>query len=106
MQDAQKGDLLTLPTPARQDAPRPRQGRSERGGEEVHTALRVGCSPLEWILANRKSPPVLPSFEKPLLNVELLSEARTPHGKGRVSTRRGRAGEKSDFFSILLMMAP
>jgi hypothetical protein len=34
--------------------------------------------------------------------VEFLSEARTPHGKGRVSTRRGRAGEKSDFFSILL----
>jgi hypothetical protein len=35
------------------------------------------------------------------LNVELLSEARTPHGKGRVSARRVRAGEKSDFFSIL-----
>ncbi|HEV8621079.1 MAG TPA: hypothetical protein VGQ79_08655, partial [Nitrospiraceae bacterium] len=35
------------------------------------------------------------------LNVELLSEARTPHGKGRVSARRGRAGEKSDFFGIL-----
>jgi len=31
-----------------------------------------------------------------------LSDARTPHGKRRVSARRGRAGEKSDFFSILL----
>ena len=30
-QDAQKGDLLTLPTLARQDAPYPRQGRSELG---------------------------------------------------------------------------
>ena len=30
---------------------------------------------------------------------------RTPHGKGRVSARRGWAGEKSDFFSILLGMS-
>ena len=29
-QDAQKGDLLTLPTLARRDAPWPKQGRSER----------------------------------------------------------------------------
>jgi hypothetical protein len=78
------------------------QGRSERRGEEVHTALRVGRSPLEWILANGKSPPVLPTAEKPLLNVEPLSEARTKPGEKRVSARRGRAGEKSDFFSILL----
>ena len=63
------------------------QGRSERRGEEVHTALRVGRSPLEWILANGKSPPVLPTSEKPLLNVEPLSDARTP---------------LADFFSILL----
>jgi hypothetical protein len=34
--------------------------------------------------------------------VEPLSEARTPPGTRRVSARRGRAGEKSDFFSILL----
>jgi hypothetical protein len=34
---------------------------------------------------------------------EPLSEARTPHGKRRVSARRGRAGEKGDFFSILLI---
>jgi hypothetical protein len=34
--------------------------------------------------------------------VEPLSEARTTHGKRRVPARRGRAGEKSDFFSILL----
>jgi hypothetical protein len=63
------------------------QGRSERRGEEVQTALRVGRSPLEWILANGKSPPVLPSSEKPLLNVEPLSEARTL---------------LADFFNILL----
>jgi len=28
-------------------------------------------------------------------------EARTMHGKRRVSARQGRAGEKGDFFSIL-----
>jgi len=30
------------------------------------------------------------------------SDARTLHGKRRVSARRGLAGEKGDFFSILL----
>jgi tRNA 2-thiouridine synthesizing protein A len=35
--------------------------------------------------------------------IELLREARTPHGKRRVLARRGRAGEKSDFFSSLLV---
>ena len=30
------------------------------------------------------------------------SDARTPHGNGRVLARRGRAGEKDGFFSILL----
>ena len=33
--------------------------------------------------------------------VESLNDARTLHGKRRVSARRGWAGEKSDFFSIL-----
>jgi hypothetical protein len=62
------------------------QGRSERRVEEVHTALRVGRSPIEWILANGKAPTVLPTSEKPLLNVEPLSDART---------------KLADFFSIL-----
>ena len=35
--------------------------------------------------------------------MEGLNDARTLHGKRRVSARRGRAGGKSDFFSILLM---
>jgi hypothetical protein len=34
--------------------------------------------------------------------VEDFDEPRTLHGKRRVSVRRGWAGEKSDFFSILL----
>ena len=34
--------------------------------------------------------------------VEPLSNARTKHVKERVSARRGRAGEKNDFFSNLL----
>jgi hypothetical protein len=33
--------------------------------------------------------------------VEDAFEARTMHGKRRVSARQGRAGEKGDFFSIL-----
>ena len=37
----------------------------------------------------------------PLGYVEDLSDARTMCGKGRVSARRGWAGEKGDFFSIL-----
>ena len=83
-----KARLLTRPTPARRDAPCPRQGRSERRGEEVQTALRVGRSPFEWILANGKAPPVLPISEGFLLNVEPLSEART---------------KLADFFSRLLV---
>jgi hypothetical protein len=53
-------------------------------------------------LGERKSHPVLPTSEKILLNVEGLNDARTPHGKRRVSARLGGAGETSDFFSILL----
>ena len=63
------------------------QGRSERRGEEVQTALRVGRSPVEWILANGKAPTAFPTSEKFLLDVESLSDARTP---------------LADFFSILL----
>ena len=98
-----KARQLTHPTPARQDAPFRGQGRSERRGEEVRTALRVGRSPFQWVLANGKALPVFPASEKLLLNVEPLSGARTTHGKWRVSARRGWAGEKSDFFSILLV---
>jgi hypothetical protein len=31
-------------------------------------------------------------------------EVRTPHGKRRVLARRGRAGDKRDFFSVLLKL--
>ena len=75
-QDAHKGGVLTHPTPARQDVLFRRQGRSERRGE-----------------AN-------------VSDVEPLSEVRTPHGKRRVSARQGWAGEKSDFFSVLLEVEP
>jgi hypothetical protein len=51
-----KATVLTRPAPARQDAPFRRQGRSERRGEEVQTALRVDRSPFELILANGKIP--------------------------------------------------
>ena len=39
-------------TPRRMLKKAVQQGRSERRGEEVRTALRVGRLPLEWILAN------------------------------------------------------
>ena len=40
-----KANLLTRPTLTRQDAPCPRQGRSEHRGEEVPTALCVAVRP-------------------------------------------------------------
>ena len=39
----------------------------------------------------------------PLRYVEDLNDARTTHGKRRVSACQGRASEKRDFFSILLI---
>ena len=84
------------------DAPFRGQGRNERRAEEVQTALRVGRSPLQWVLANGKAPQGFRHPSGSLRYVEPLREARTPHGKRRVSARRGWAGEKSDFFSILL----
>ena len=72
-----KARLLTRPSLARRDAPCPKQGRSERRGEEVQTAIRVGRSPLQWILANGKAPPALPTSENLIPHVELLSDART-----------------------------
>jgi hypothetical protein len=50
--------------------------------------------------------PPVPELSRQLVSrvgyAEDSEEARTLHGKRRVSARRGRAGEKSDFFSILL----
>ena len=46
-----------------------------------------GRSPIRWILANGKAPPMLPIFESLLYNVEGLNDARTM---------------LADFFSILL----
>ena len=68
----------------------------------VHTfwatgADHTGCS-------KRLSGKAVTSEEakRTLRYVEPLSDARTPDGKRCVSTRRGRAGEKGDFFSMLL----
>ena len=52
----------------------------------------------EW-----KIPSSASGLRKTLFNVEPLSDARTPLGERRVSARQGWAGEKSDFFSILLV---
>jgi hypothetical protein len=53
-------------------------------------------------LGERKSPFSASTSENLIRYVEPLSGARTPYGEWRVSARRDRAGEKSDFFSILL----
>src|SRR5712692_915134 len=46
------------------------QARPQRvKGEEVQTALRVGRSPLQWVLANGKAPTAFQTSEKFLLNV-------------------------------------
>jgi len=90
-----KAAVLTRPTPARgstelaevQDAPFPVQGRSERRGEEVHTALRVGRSPFGMGLGERISPYIFSASKRLMPIVEPLSDARTT---------------LADFFSILL----
>jgi hypothetical protein len=62
--------------------------------------------PCKWILVKGEAPLMLPTSENLIRYVELLSEARTPHGKRRVSARRGLAGEESDFFSLLRASFP
>jgi hypothetical protein len=54
------------------------QGRSQRRPEEVQTALRVGRLPLEWILANGKTPSAISISLNLLRYVEDLNDARTP----------------------------
>ena len=49
----------------------------------------MGRSPLQWVLANGRAPTALPTFEKILLSVEGLNDARTL---------------LADFFSILLLL--
>ena len=70
--------------------------------EEVQTALRVGRSPLQWILANRKAPTAFRTSENLLLNVEGLNGSRTTLGERGVLAHQGWAGENRGFFSILL----
>jgi hypothetical protein len=64
----------------------------------VHTTLRMGGSPLRWVLAKGKAPPAFPTSEKLLLNVEGLNDATC-----LFRARHGRQGTPlANFFSILL----
>ena len=65
--------------------------------EQEESAL-VGCSKSSSGKAAGESKPEA----YPQGYVEDFDEPRTKHGERHVSARRGRAGEKSDFFSILL----
>jgi hypothetical protein len=66
------------------------QGRSERRGEEVRTALRVTVRP-SMSLGERISPFSISNIRGVPLNVEPRSDART---------------KLADFFSILLIAYP
>jgi hypothetical protein len=57
-------------------------------------------------LGERKSPSSDSDILGLTLYVKPVSDARTPLGTRRVSARRGWAGEKSGFFSILLGSEP
>jgi hypothetical protein len=72
-----KSRLLTRPTLARRDAPSPKQGRRriETGGGTDRTSW--GRSPIQWILANGKTPPALPPTEDINRYVEDFGEPRT-----------------------------
>jgi len=58
-------------------------------GREVQTALRVGRSPVEWVLAIGETPSALLTSGNLLRYVEALNDARTL---------------LADFFSILLVV--
>ena len=68
------------------------QGRSER---PVTATFPIGGCP-------RQISGQAPSRTTEPVPTEPPSDARTMHGKRRVSARLGRAGAKVDFFSILL----
>ena len=69
--------LLTRPTLARRDAPFPKRGRRriETGGGTDRTPW--GRSPVQWILANGKTPPALPTSENLNRYVEDFDELKT-----------------------------
>jgi len=86
---------IPLPQDAQKSSSSKAAGESKP--EEVQTALRVDRSPLQWILANGKSPPALPISENLIGYVEDFDEPRTKRGKRRVLARRGRAGGRTTF---------
>ena len=80
-----KSKLHTRPTPApRRAVPQARPRERRTGGGTDRTLW--SRSPVKWVLANGKPPPVFPTSENLERYVEDLNEARTP---------------LTDFFSIL-----
>jgi len=73
-----KAGLLIRSTLAGRGAPCPKQSRSKRGGDEVHTSLPLARSPIKWIVAIGKCPVFIPTSESLLRYGEPLGEARTP----------------------------
>ena len=91
-----KATVLTRPTPARRDAPLPSKAAvSEEARRYVPHFVRPFARRMD--LGEWKIPSSASGLRKTLFNVEPLSDARTPLGERRVSARRGRVGEKSDF---------
>jgi len=59
-----KTRLLTRPSLRAETRLAPSKAAASEEAKEVHTALCVGRSPLERILANGKAPPVIPRSER------------------------------------------
>ena len=76
-QDAQKGQTSHPPNPGAPRRALPKQGRSrvETGGCTDRTSW--GRSPVHWILANGKTPPVWPTSKNLYRHVEDFDEPRT-----------------------------
>jgi len=83
-----KPRLLTRPTTARLNAPFRWQNRSEWRDEEVHSALRVDRSPLEWILANGKAP--YSDFDLREFHLVLWGSERCENAVGRLFQHSAR----------------
>jgi len=65
-----------------------------------------GRSPIQWIVANGKTPPALPPSEHLNRYVEDLNDCKTDEREKAGLGAPGSVGEKGDYFSILLRKRP
>jgi hypothetical protein len=94
-QDAQKVQTSHPPNPG---APRRAVAAGKAAASEEPEAYPLGRT----VRRIRSTTSVRAAEWGGRVPVEDLNDARTKQGRRRVSARRGRAGEKEDYFSILL----